>query len=125
MILNLKQTPIIPKATDAVTVTARLVDELGTAASANLFYRVDAASPPPFTPVAMHDDGLNGDALAGDSVWTAIIPPLAENTIVEYYVSASDGTKSRMATRRPINLASKGRICCIRSTTQSIPARSR
>ncbi len=95
MILNLKQTPIIPKSTDAVTVTARLVDELGTAASATLFYRVDAASPPPFTPVAMHDDGLNGDALAGDGVWTAVIPPLAENTIVEYYVSASDGTKSR------------------------------
>ncbi len=95
MVLDLKQVPVIPKSTDTVTVTARLVDELGTAQSATLFYRPDSLSPPPFTSVAMHDDGLNGDAVAHDDIWTAAIPPFAENTVVEFYVSATDGTKTR------------------------------
>jgi hypothetical protein len=95
LILDVAQTPIVPKSTDTVTVTAKLVDELGSAQSATLFYRLDAAGPPPFTGVTMHDDGLNGDAVAGDGIWTAKIPAQANNTIVEYYVSATDGTLTR------------------------------
>lgn len=94
-ILDLQQLPLIPKSTEAVTVTTRIVDELGTAASATLFYRLDAASPGAFTSVTMHDDGTAGDVTAGDGVWTAIIPPQANNAIVEYYVSATDGVKTR------------------------------
>ncbi len=95
MVLDLKQVPVIPKSTDTVTITARLLDELGTAQSATLFYRADSLSPPPFTSVAMHDDGLNGDAVAHDGIWVATIPPFAENTVVEFYASATDGTKTR------------------------------
>ena len=93
LVLDLEQTPVIPTSAESVTVTTRLVDELGTASSATLYYRADGA--PSFTTVAMHDDGTNGDATAGDGIWSAVIPPHADSTVVEFYVSATDGTNTR------------------------------
>ncbi len=95
VVLDLAQTPVIPTSSEAVVVTARLVDELGTAAAATLYYRADSTSPPPFSTVAMRDDGLGGDAVAGDGIWTVVIPPHADGTVVEFYVSVSDGTNTR------------------------------
>jgi hypothetical protein len=95
LILDAKQSVIVPKSTDAVTITARLVDESGHANGATLYYRIDSLSPPAFTPVTMHDDGLNGDALAGDGIWTGQIPPQVNNAIVEWYISANDGLRTR------------------------------
>jgi len=95
MILDLRQTPIIPRSTDAVTITTRIIDELGTAKTARLYYRVDAASPPPFTSIAMRDDGAGGDGVAGDGVWIGVLPPQADRAAVEFYVWASDGTNTR------------------------------
>src|SRR5207302_7267253 len=60
-----------------------------------LFWRVDAATPPAFTSIGMVDDGSNGDALANDGVWTATIPAQADKSVVEFYVSASDGGLTR------------------------------
>jgi hypothetical protein len=95
MVLNLQQTPVVPKSTDAVTISAKLVDEAGAATAATLYYRIDALSPPAFTNVPMHDDGLNGDTISGDGIWSAVIPPQAEGSVVEFYVSATDGTNTR------------------------------
>ncbi len=106
-ILDLQQLPIIPKSTEAVTVTSRIVDELGTAANATLYYRLDSTTPGEFTAVPMHDDGTSGDVTAGDGVWTAVIPPQANNAIVEYYLSATDGVLSR-TWPAPSNLGVQG-----------------
>lgn len=95
LILDLAQTPVIPRSTDSVTITARLIDELGPVSTAALHYRVDSATPPSFSTLAMHDDGTAGDAVAGDSIWTAVLPPRNDKTIVEYYVSANDGAQTR------------------------------
>ena len=95
MVLDLAQTPVIPTSSEAVVVTARLVDELGTAAAATLYRRADSTSPPPFSTVAMRDDGLGGDAVAGDGIWSAVIPPHSDGTVVEFYVSVTDGTNTR------------------------------
>ena len=95
MILDLRQTPIIPRSTEPVTITTRIIDELGTAKTAMLYYRVDAASPPPFASIAMRDDGAGSDAVAGDGTWTGVLPPQADRAVVEFYVWASDGTNTR------------------------------
>src|SRR5438477_482721 len=92
-ITNVAQTPLVPKSTDVVTVTFEMKDELATGNSALLHWRVDGAAS--FTSVSMHDDGLNGDALAGDNIWTGRIPAQHNNTVVEYYISSSDGITTR------------------------------
>jgi hypothetical protein len=43
----------------------------------------------------MADDGLHGDTLAGDAIFGASLPVQPDGTVVEFYVSASDGTASR------------------------------
>jgi hypothetical protein len=95
MILDLTQTPLIPKSTDAVTITAHIVDELGTTTSAAVHWRLDSLTPPSFTSLAMRDDGAGGDVVAGDGIWTAVIPAQADNKVVEFYLSATDGTNAR------------------------------
>jgi hypothetical protein len=93
LILNVAQSPIVPKSTDPVSITADFLDELGSAQSAQLHWRVDGSGD--FTVATMVDNGTGGDAVAEDGTWTAVIPPQADKAIIEFYVSASDGTLSR------------------------------
>ncbi|HEV8379411.1 MAG TPA: lamin tail domain-containing protein, partial [Tepidisphaeraceae bacterium] len=92
MILDLAHTPVIPKSTDSVTVTSKIVDEVG-ASNVTLFYRNDGAGS--FDSLAMNDAGVSGDLVAGDGTWSGLLSPQPDKTIVEFYVSASDGTLSR------------------------------
>ncbi|KPJ75796.1 MAG: hypothetical protein AMS14_02985, partial [Planctomycetes bacterium DG_20] len=90
MILDVGHWPLVPSTLDPVTITARIVDELPAPQTVTLHWRIDGG-PAAFTPVPMADDGLHGDALAGDGVYGATIGPLATNlTIVEFYVKATD-----------------------------------
>jgi len=43
-----------------------------------------------WTSVAMYDDGLHGDGLAGDAIFAAQIPAKATGTTVSYYITAAD-----------------------------------
>ncbi len=40
--------------------------------------------------VAMHDDGLNGDLVAGDGVYTVVLPQQAHRTLVRYRITCTD-----------------------------------
>lgn len=90
MILGVAHFPLVPRSIDSISVTARIVDELASGLSVQLAWRVDAGVPPPsqFTP--MFDDGMHGDGLAGDGIYAATLPAQANNSIIEFYVSASD-----------------------------------
>ena len=90
MILDLAQTPVIPHSTDPVTITLRVLDEAGAPAAVQLHYRLDSLSPGAFTTVTMHDDGANGDAVAGDNIFAGTLPGQPDRTIVEFYASATD-----------------------------------
>ena len=46
--------------------------------------------PANWTTVAMHDDGLNGDAVAGDSVYSVMLPQQANRTLVRYRLTCTD-----------------------------------
>jgi len=97
VILDVRQTPIVPKSTDPVTITAHIVDELPNVQSVTLRWRIDANPPPTsFASMPMFDDGLHGDGLAGDGVYGAILPAQANKTIIDFYVQATDnGSKVR------------------------------
>jgi hypothetical protein len=88
LILDAVHAPIIPRNTDSVVVSARLVDELVTALDVNLHWRVDGSAS--FNTSPMLDNGSGGDVLAGDRVFAAAIPPHPDRTVIEFYVSASD-----------------------------------
>lgn len=88
VILDVSQSPAIPRSTDAVIVTARARDELAAGVTMSLSYRVDGA--PSFTSITMVDDGLHGDEGADDGVFGATIPAKTSGTVVEFFVGASD-----------------------------------
>ncbi len=76
-ISNIRRDPGVPTSSDAVTVSATIVDN-GTVQSALLHYSVDEA---PFQQVAMT---ANGD------VYSADIPAQTDGAFVRYFVSAED-----------------------------------
>ncbi len=52
--------------------------------------------------IALTDDGRGGDVIAGDSVYAALLPAQADNTIVRYRVRADvDGSGSKVLSPRP------------------------
>ena len=90
LILDVAHFPTIPKSSELITVSARILDEAAGGYEATLFWRVDATTPPAFNSLAMHDDGLGGDLVASDGLWSARIPAQANNAVIEFYVSATD-----------------------------------
>lgn len=90
MVLDVSHSPAIPRSTDAVTIKARILDELPVGITVSLYHRVDGT--PPFTQAPMFDDGLHGDGLASDGLYAAVLPPQADGTVVEFYVQATDAT---------------------------------
>jgi len=90
VIENLTHFPLVPKSTNPVLVTAQVASDAGLNLAVTLHHRLDAVTPGVFSPAAMNDAGLNGDAAAGDGVFSTTLPAQAHNSIVEFYVSATD-----------------------------------
>jgi len=94
LILEAIHWPIIPGSDDAVTVSARILDESTTGISAALHYRRDGEAG--FSTLSMFDDGQHGDGDASDGVYAAEIPAQPNGTIMEFYLKATDtGANSR------------------------------
>jgi len=103
VILDVKHLPRIPNSTDAITVTALIIDESSAINSVTLYYRIDTSTytsrdiypsynPADYTTAAMVDNGTNGDEQASDGVYTAQIPAQSNNTIIEFFVEADDAS---------------------------------
>lgn len=88
MIWEVRHLPAIPRSTDAVTVTARVLGNSGISVGVSVHFRVDGAAN--FDTLPMVDDGAHGDGLAGDGVYGAWLPSRSDRTIVEFYVQATD-----------------------------------
>jgi len=86
-IYDVKHFPVVPDALQPVRVTTRLHDPDGIG-NISLFYRIDPS--PSYASVAMTDHGANGDEVAGDGIYTALIPGQASGTLVAFYIAASD-----------------------------------
>ncbi len=53
-------------------------------------------APANWTTVTMNDDGISGDALGGDSIWTVKLPPQANRTLLRYRITVTDNTGSNV-----------------------------
>src|ERR1043166_5044601 len=90
LILDVAHSPLVPRSSQAVAITARIVDEAKAGLGITLFWRVDSATPPPFSSFVMLDDGNHGDGAPNDGLYGATIPAQANNSVVEFYVQATD-----------------------------------
>jgi hypothetical protein len=88
LILDVQHFPVVPSSTDVVAISARLLDESASGVTATLNWRVDGA--PGFNPAPMFDDGAHGDGAAGDGLWGAFVDAQLNNTVVEFYIAATD-----------------------------------
>ncbi len=86
-IYDARHSPVLPAANQPVAVTARAHDPDGVSGLI-LHYRVDPAGD--YTAVPMLDDGEGRDAVAGDGLYTTVIPGQAANTLIAYYIEAVD-----------------------------------
>ncbi len=86
-IYNVTHTPSLPSAGQPVVVTAN-VHDAGSVQNLTLYYRIDPATS--YTALTMKDDGTQGDAVAGDGIFSATIPGYGANTVAAFYVSATD-----------------------------------
>ena len=82
--------PAVPKSNQSVKVTARVYSSAGTS-SVQVFYRQDDINNAnSYVSQTMVDDGSNGDAVAGDGVYTATVTAhQVNNRIVQFYVKAT------------------------------------
>ena len=81
-ITNVVRTPLVPNATQTVTITADIIDNDGIVTSATLFYSADPlATRSTFTSVNMTNVGAN---------YSATIPAFPLDTVVRYFIEAID-----------------------------------
>ena len=81
--------PAVPKSVDSVTISCQINDETAAAGlTATLFWR-DATTT---TPSGFQSAPMNGD---GAGNFAAVLGPKTNLTIVEFYISASDGVNTR------------------------------
>jgi len=100
-IRQLKHSPKQPKSNQPVTITAKITDDDGIAAvrllyqivePGNYFSMVDPQYSSGWAPLEMHDDGRNGDLVAGDDIYTVQIPPSVQvhRRLIRYRILAQD-----------------------------------
>ena len=102
-IRQVDHSPNEPNSGAAVVITAKVTDPEGVSGvtlkyqivtPGNYIEQTDAAYSNNWTSLAMNDAGTNGDELAGDSVFTAVIPASVQQhrRLIRYRISATDGT---------------------------------
>jgi len=66
--------PSVPSPRDLVLVRARLSDDLSSPIRGVVHHRTSSLEPTAFTTTVMRDDGTGGDEVAGDDIYTAVLP---------------------------------------------------
>ncbi len=97
-IADVSHHPLLPAAGEPITVSARVHDPDGLA-TVTLLYRLDPQTN--WVAVPMRDDGTDGDQVAGDGVFSGIIPGPAAATMVAFQVIAIDQGNPPASTRFP------------------------
>jgi hypothetical protein len=106
-IRQVNHSPNEPAGNQAVTITAKITDPQNVSA-VSLQYQIVApgsfieltdsayTNAANWITVAMNDAGSNGDALAGDSIYTAVIPATVQQhrRLIRYRITATDGVGS-------------------------------
>ncbi len=86
---QLKHSPAVPTPSQPIIVTARVASPAGQP-TVELVRRQDNINGnAAWTTQVMNDAGIDGDALAGDGIFSATVPAQANNVITQFYVRAT------------------------------------
>ena len=88
----LRHSPAVPKSKETVKVTVQVTSATRLPAGAvQLFHRPDSdAGNRPWQAKEMFDDGTSGDEVAGDGLFTALLPEYhSQGQVVQFYVEAT------------------------------------
>jgi hypothetical protein len=96
-ITGVSHSPTVPAGNQPVVVTARVADVNGVGL-VQLRYRQDPSAT--LSSATMYDDGINGDALAGDGIYSATITAPA-GTLIAFRVQATDNAGIAATTTFP------------------------
>lgn len=86
-ITQVQHAPVLPQASQPIIVTAQANDPDGVG-SVLLKYRLDPVTS--YISLTMNDSGTNGDAVAGDGIYSVTIPGQPSGTMVAFYLQAID-----------------------------------
>ncbi len=91
--------PLLPQAGQPITITARVADP-DNITSVRLRYRLDPATT--INQITMSDDGLaQGDARAGDGIYTGLIPAQTTGTMIAFHLTAIDSATPGLISLSP------------------------
>lgn len=91
LIVEVAHFPIVPRSSDPVRVSARVVAlPLARPVVALRFRDATGGEPGAFQSIPMRDDGQGGDAQAGDGFFTSTLPSQPDGTVVEFYLEVTD-----------------------------------
>lgn len=99
-IFDVGYAPVLPAASEALLVTARVHDPDGVG-TFRVRYRVDPSTT--YSLANFHDDGLSGDAVAMDGLFTAAIPGRPSGGMVAFYAEAADRATPAVSSRYPFD----------------------
>ncbi len=88
LILDVRHFPAIPKPTEVVTIEARLEDVPTDAVTGTVRWRISNSSPGAFATAPLVQQGVS-------STFRAVLPAQPNLTVIEFYISSTDGTASR------------------------------
>lgn len=108
-ISRVRHWPVLPAAQQAVTVTARIDDPDGVG-GATLFYRLDPATT--YQSAGMNDEGHDGDAVAGDGIFSGLIPGQNTGVLAAFFIEAGDAGAVPATNRFPAS--APARECLVR-----------
>jgi hypothetical protein len=97
-IYSVSHNPVLPQAGENVVITAGAQDPDGVT-NVVLFWRLDTSST--FSSQLMNDNGVSGDAVAGDGIYSATIVAQTPGTMIAFYVEAADAL--RWTNQFPVN----------------------
>lgn len=108
-IFDVTHYPPLPRANQSVLVTCRVSDPDGLA-QPRVLYRIDPSTS--LITLTMRDDGLAGDALTGDGIYSAVIPAQASGKLIAFHIEAADDSPQSASSMFPAD--APARECLIR-----------
>lgn len=99
-IFDVTHFPALPRAAESVLVTCRVSDPDNVGAP-RILYRIDPNAS--LTTLVMRDDGLGGDLLGGDGLFSGVIPGQSAGARVAFRISASDDSAASVTSVFPPN----------------------
>jgi len=86
---NVRHLPVLPAPQQPIVVTAQVEDADGLS-EVLVYYRIDPSTN--LVSLPMNDQGREGDAVAGDGIYSTTIPGQPSGTLIAFHSSASDQT---------------------------------